>query len=69
MPAHLLAFSVQTAVTTLTCVVEALSWDAPREDKIALMQLYVPYLALGMYFCSAELALIFSRLHGSRYDV
>ena len=28
---------------------EAFSWDVQQEDKVALMQLYVPYLILGKH--------------------
>ena len=52
VPLHLLIWSVETAITTLTCTVEAMSWDAfSKEERIALAQLYVPYLALGTLTC------------------
>ncbi len=56
VPMHLLVWAVQTAVTTLTCVVEAMSWkDFTGLEKRALAQLYVPYLVLGEYDPSATL--------------
>jgi EXPERA (EXPanded EBP superfamily) len=48
VPLHLLIWSVETAMTTLTCTVEAMSWKGfTKEERIALAQLYVPYLVLG----------------------
>ena len=48
VPVHLLVWACQTAVTTLTCVVEAMNWeDFTVQEKGALAQLYVPYLVLG----------------------
>jgi EXPERA (EXPanded EBP superfamily) len=45
---HLLIWSVETAMSTLTCTVEAMSWDGfTKEERMALAQLYLPYLALG----------------------
>ena len=38
---------MQTAVTTVTCILEYLSWDFSYAEKTALTQLYVPYLVLG----------------------
>ena len=50
VPLHLLVWSVETAISTLTCVVEAMSWeDFTGQEKVALAQLYVPYLALCMF--------------------
>lgn len=49
IPLQLLAFALETGVTTLTCVVEMLSWEGyTREEQGRLASLYVPYLALGM---------------------
>ena len=48
VPLHLLVWSIETAVTTLTCVVEAMSWPGySRKEQSALLQLYLPYLLLG----------------------
>jgi hypothetical protein len=48
VPLHLLVWSIETAVTTLTCVVEAMSWPGySRREQSALLQLYLPYLLLG----------------------
>ena len=45
---NLLVWAVQTGVTTLTCVVEAISWeDMSSDEKMALSQLYGPYLVLA----------------------
>ena len=50
IPVHLLVWAVQTALTTLTCVVEAMNWEIfTVQEKGALAQLYVPYLVLGEY--------------------
>lgn len=51
VPLVLLVFAVQTAVTTGTCVVDMFSWEGfAGEERIALSQLYVPYLALCKSF-------------------
>lgn len=48
VPLHLLIFALETAITTLTCLAEMLSWTThSAEQKIQLCYLYVPYLALG----------------------
>jgi hypothetical protein len=48
VPLHLLVWSIETAVTTLTCAVEAMSWQGySRKEQSALLQLYLPYLLLG----------------------
>ena len=45
---NLLVWAVQTGVTTLTCLVEAISWeDMSLDAKVALSQLYGPYLLLA----------------------
>ena len=47
LPIHLLAFAVQTAITTSTCVADYLSWSTiSNAEKLELGKLYVPYLAL-----------------------
>ncbi|RMY70926.1 hypothetical protein D0863_05476 [Hortaea werneckii] len=47
VPAHLLVFAVQTALTTSTCIADYLSWsEYSNAEKIELGKLYVPYLAL-----------------------
>jgi hypothetical protein len=49
VPLHLFTFAMQTAITTLTCIAEYLSWSGyTDQEKLNLGQLYVPYLALGM---------------------
>jgi hypothetical protein len=57
VPLHLLIWSVETAMSTLTCTVEAMSWEGfTKEEKIALAQLYVPYLVLGRLSSLAALS-------------
>lgn len=47
---QLLIFAVQTAITTLTCTVEMLSWEGySRAEQLRLCGLYVPYLLLGKF--------------------
>jgi len=48
VPVHLLIYAVQTGVTTLTCVMDYVSWDVPMKVKVDLGGLYGPYLALSM---------------------
>lgn len=50
MPVHLLAYAVQTAITTATCIADYLSWSGfSNAEKIELGKLYVPYLALSVF--------------------
>ncbi|KAA6414499.1 MAG: Integral membrane [Lasallia pustulata] len=47
LPLHLLLFAAQTGITTLTCVVDMVSWTGTSwAVKRALGWLYGPYLAL-----------------------
>jgi len=47
---HLLIFALETAVTTLTCISDYLSWSSFSNDqKVQLAYLYVPYLALSVF--------------------
>ena len=46
VPVHLLIYSVQTAMTTLTCIADFLSWTVEAKVKMDLAGLYGPYLAL-----------------------
>ena len=46
VPLSLLIYSVQTAVTTLTCIVDYLSWNVDAKVKLDLGALYGPYLLL-----------------------
>lgn len=49
MPVHLLVFGVQTAITTLTCLVDMLSWPGYTiAEQTSLSSLYVPYLLLAI---------------------
>jgi hypothetical protein len=51
LPLHLMVWACETMLTTLTCVVEAMSWEGfTVQEKVALAQLYVPYLLLGSLF-------------------
>ena len=46
VPIHLLVYAVQTAVTTITCIADYLSWPISNAEKFSLSQLYVPYMAV-----------------------
>lgn len=49
VPLQLLVFALETAVTTLTCTLEMLSWEGYSvEEQSRLCALYVPYLALAI---------------------
>ena len=51
LPLHLMVWACETMLTTLTCVVEAMSWEGYTvQEKVALAQLYVPYLLLGSLY-------------------
>jgi len=48
VPLHLLLFAGQTGMSTITCVADYMSWQAvSSQEKMALGQLYLPYLMLG----------------------
>ncbi len=48
VPVHLLVWAVQTVITTLTCIVDFMSWeDITREETVGLAGLYCPYCVLG----------------------
>lgn len=50
LPLHLLIWAVETSMTTLTCTVEMWSWEGlGKQERVALMGLYVPYLLLGKF--------------------
>ncbi|KAF1813317.1 hypothetical protein P152DRAFT_415194 [Eremomyces bilateralis CBS 781.70] len=50
IPLHLLIYGCQTAVTTLTCISEYLSWPGyTSQEKLNLGYLYVPYLVLSVF--------------------
>jgi hypothetical protein len=55
VPVHLLIYAVQTGVTTLTCVMDYVSWDVPMKVKVDLGGLYGPYLALCKLFTDVGL--------------
>lgn len=44
VPVHLLIYAVQTAMTTLTCIVDYMSWTVDAKVKMDLGALYGPYL-------------------------
>ncbi|EXJ81071.1 hypothetical protein A1O3_07359 [Capronia epimyces CBS 606.96] len=53
VPLHLLVFAVETALTTLTCVVDVRAWEgytAPQRND--LYALYVPYLVVACFMGS-----------------
>lgn len=53
VPVHLLAWGVQTFITTATCLAEAWSWtDRTLDQKYQITLLYGPYMALGMSLLS-----------------
>jgi hypothetical protein len=53
IPLHLLVYAVQTTVTTTTCIADFLSWSSyENAQKLELLKLYVPYLALRKYLGS-----------------
>lgn len=55
VPLQLLIFAVETAITTLTCIADYLSYPGySDQEKLNLGQLYVPYLALCMYLVFVE---------------
>jgi len=55
VPLHLLAFALETALTTLTCAVEMVSWEGYTKEEVGrLCGLYLPYLGLGMYCISGK---------------
>lgn len=50
LPVHLLIYATQTAITTITCIAEYLSWThLTVADKLNLGALYVPYLGLSVF--------------------
>lgn len=50
VPILLLPFATQVAITTCVCIAEYFSWDDfSTKERIALGQLYFPYLALGEF--------------------
>lgn len=51
LPIHLLIYATQTAVTTLTCIADYMSWSSfSNAQKMEMGKLYVPYLALCKCF-------------------
>ena len=48
VPLHQLIFAVQTAVTTLVCMVEVFSFAYTRMEEIKLSALYSTYLLLAV---------------------
>jgi hypothetical protein len=50
VPLHLLIFSLEAGLTTLTCIADYLSWGGySNNEKVELSKLYVPYLALAVF--------------------
>jgi EXPERA (EXPanded EBP superfamily) len=48
LPLHLLVFALETGITTLTCLVEMLSWEGYTKEEVGrLSTLYGPYLGFG----------------------
>ena len=53
VPVHLLAFGVQSFVTTVPCLAEMWAWtDRTLAEKQNLSMLYIPYVLLGEYCLS-----------------
>lgn len=50
VPVHLLIYAVQTAMTTLTCIVDYMSWNVEVKVKMDLGALYGPYLLVCELF-------------------
>jgi hypothetical protein len=46
VPLHLLVFAFETAITTMTCISEAMSWpELSNDEKLRLGSVYGPYFA------------------------
>ncbi|KIV89862.1 hypothetical protein PV10_07230 [Exophiala mesophila] len=49
VPLHLLIFGLETAITTLTCLIDTAEWHAYSEvQRGRIYQLYAPYLVLAL---------------------
>ncbi|KAL9527788.1 Sigma intracellular receptor [Sphaerulina musiva] len=67
VPGHLLAYAMQTAVTTATCIADFLSWeDLSGKEKVELGKLYVPYLAVSVFMGLDMLGRLNARLSSGR---
>ncbi|KAL1301996.1 hypothetical protein AAFC00_002450 [Neodothiora populina] len=50
VPVHLLVYATQTAITTITCIADYMSWTVVSDvEKLELGKLYVPYLMLSIF--------------------
>lgn len=50
MPGHLVAYAMQTAVTTATCIADFLSWeDLSGKEKVELGKLLVFFLSFFLF--------------------
>ncbi|KAF1344228.1 transmembrane protein 6/97 [Delphinella strobiligena] len=50
VPIHLLMYAVQTAITTMTCLADYMSWTTvSNAEKLELGKLYVPYLMVSVF--------------------
>ena len=75
VPVHLLAFGVQSFVTTVPCLAEMWAWtDRTLAEKQNLSMLYIPYVLLGEYclflllaFRLAEIDCVARCLYGAGY--
>lgn len=68
LPIHLLVYSVQTGLTTATCISEALAWDTlSSQEKLSLAGgLYTPYLLVSVFMgldMSSRLSATIERAH------
>ncbi|EMF10635.1 uncharacterized protein SEPMUDRAFT_165285 [Sphaerulina musiva SO2202] len=67
VPGHLLAYAMQTAVTTATCIADFLSWeDLSGKEKVELGKLYVPYLAVSVFMGLDMLGRLNAKLSSGR---
>jgi hypothetical protein len=64
VPLHQLLFSVQTAVTTLTCVVEMFSWQYTKFEEIKLCTIYSLYILLALVMGYDSYSRVGSALEG-----
>jgi hypothetical protein len=64
VPLHQLLFSVQTAVTTITCVVEMFSWQYTRFEEIKLCSIYSLYIILALVMGYDSYSRVSSALEG-----
>jgi hypothetical protein len=68
VPLVLLVYAMETVVTTAACIAEYLSWkNITFQEKVDLMTLYGPYLAIGELLSSGPWRVLMSLLWGSGF--